>query len=105
MKYVVTGGSGFIGSYIVKQLVADNNEVIVLDDFSRGKMENLGGVVDKIVIKYLIMFLSVTVTGPPFFICDLNLGITEPEEPITFPKRTIEKTLLSPIIFISLAKD
>jgi len=51
MKYVVTGGSGFIGSYIVKRLVADNNEVIVLDDFSRGKMENLGGIVDKITIK------------------------------------------------------
>ena len=51
MKYVVTGGSGFIGSYIVKQLVADNHEVIVLDNFSRGKMENLRGVVDRITIK------------------------------------------------------
>ena len=51
MKYLVTGGSGFIGSYIVKRLLADNNEVIVFDDFSRGKMENLRGVEDKITIK------------------------------------------------------
>lgn len=51
MKYLVTGGSGFIGSYIVKQLVAENNEVIVFDDFSRGKMDNLRGVEDNITIK------------------------------------------------------
>ena len=51
MKYIVTGGSGFIGSYIVKRLVADDNEVIVLDNFSRGKMENLRGVEEKITVK------------------------------------------------------
>ena len=51
MKYIVTGGSGFIGSYIVKRLVADDNEVIIFDNFSRGKMENLRGVEEKITIK------------------------------------------------------
>ena len=51
MKYIVTGGSGFIGSYIVKRLVADDNEVIVFDNFSRGKMENLRSVEEKITVK------------------------------------------------------
>ena len=32
-----------------------------------------------------------TVIGPPFRICFLNNGITEPDEPNTFPKRTILK--------------
>ena len=51
MKYVVTGGSGFIGSYIVKRLLDDNHDVIIFDDFSRGKMDNLHGIEEKISIK------------------------------------------------------
>lgn len=44
MKYVVTGGAGFVGSYLVDRLVNDNHEVIVIDDFSNGSLENLNGV-------------------------------------------------------------
>ena len=43
-RVLVTGGAGLIGSHIVDQLVAAGaGEVIVLDDFSRGRRENLGG--------------------------------------------------------------
>ncbi|MCL5886912.1 MAG: NAD-dependent epimerase/dehydratase family protein [Actinobacteria bacterium] len=41
MKYLVTGGAGFIGSNLVKMLLADGHEVIVLDDLSSGYEENL----------------------------------------------------------------
>ncbi|MBU4189573.1 MAG: SDR family oxidoreductase [Candidatus Thermoplasmatota archaeon] len=40
-KVVVTGGAGFIGSHLVDRLLKDANDVIVLDDFSNGRMENL----------------------------------------------------------------
>ena len=40
MKYVVTGGAGFIGSHIVDLLIAENFEVHVIDNFSTGKREN-----------------------------------------------------------------
>ena len=40
MKYVVTGGAGFIGSNLVDLLVEENHEVIVIDNFSSGKKEN-----------------------------------------------------------------
>jgi UDP-glucose 4-epimerase len=43
MKFVITGGAGFIGSHIVKHLVSKNHEVSVVDDFSRGRLENLSG--------------------------------------------------------------
>ena len=41
MRALVTGGAGFIGSTLVDRLVADGNEVIVIDDLSTGRMENL----------------------------------------------------------------
>ena len=41
MKYVVTGGAGFIGSNIVKKLVARGDSVTVIDNLNTGKEENL----------------------------------------------------------------
>ena len=41
MKYIVTGGAGFIGSNLVDTLIGRGHEVIVIDDFSEGKNENL----------------------------------------------------------------
>ena len=41
MKYIVTGGAGFIGSHLVDRLVAMGNEVSVIDDLSVGKITNV----------------------------------------------------------------
>ena len=41
MKYLVTGGSGFIGSHIVRTLLEQGESVRALDNFSTGKRENL----------------------------------------------------------------
>jgi UDP-glucose 4-epimerase len=41
MKILVTGGAGFIGSHLVEQLLAADNEVVVLDNLSTGKRANL----------------------------------------------------------------
>jgi UDP-glucose 4-epimerase len=43
--YLVTGGAGFIGSHIADAL--DAKETLILDDFSAGKMENIGGAVSR----------------------------------------------------------
>ena len=41
MRVLVTGGAGFIGSHLVDALVARGDEVVVLDDLSTGRRENL----------------------------------------------------------------
>jgi UDP-glucose 4-epimerase len=41
MKYLITGGCGFIGSHLVRELLRQNNEVVVLDDLSTGFLEYL----------------------------------------------------------------
>ena len=40
MNIVITGGVGFVGTNLAKRLVADGHKVIVLDDYSIGKVEN-----------------------------------------------------------------
>lgn len=51
MRYLVTGGAGFIGSNTVDELVRRGHEVTVLDDLSTGKADNLAQV--KIKIKLI----------------------------------------------------
>lgn len=41
MKYLITGGAGFIGSHLVDKLIKDGNDVVVIDNLSTGKRENL----------------------------------------------------------------
>ncbi len=41
MRALVTGGAGFIGSHLVDRLIAEDHEVVVVDNFSSGKPANL----------------------------------------------------------------
>ena len=43
MKYLITGGAGFIGSYLVKKLISRGDQVVVFDNLSTGSVNNLTG--------------------------------------------------------------
>ena len=47
MKYLITGGAGFIGSHLVEKLIARDDKVVVLDNLSTGAAINLSGIKEK----------------------------------------------------------
>ena len=51
MRYVVTGGTGFIGSHLVKLLLSHGHQVTVVDNLSHGKLENISGLKGNVVFK------------------------------------------------------
>ena len=50
MKYLITGGAGFIGSHLSDALVARGDSVVVLDNFTTGSRENLSGVASSVFV-------------------------------------------------------
>ena len=51
MKYLITGGAGFIGSHLVEKLVARDDQVVVFDNLSTGLAINLSGIKEKITFQ------------------------------------------------------
>lgn len=60
-KYLVTGGAGFIGTNLVAKLVKEGNEVVIIDDLSMGKKENLAEIDEN-----KITFYDETITNYAF---------------------------------------
>ena len=54
MRYLITGGAGFIGSHLSDELLARGDEVHVLDDLSTGSIENIRHLKDKPGFGYTI---------------------------------------------------
>ncbi|MGS2643746.1 NAD-dependent epimerase/dehydratase family protein [Streptosporangium sp. LJ11] len=70
-KYLITGGSGFIGSHLTDALLARDDSVVVLDNLSTGRLENLrphpnlrfvhGSVLDELMVDELVHRCDVVV--------------------------------------------
>ncbi|MFC2059681.1 SDR family oxidoreductase [Chloroflexota bacterium] len=63
-KVVVTGGAGFIGSHLAKELVKRGYQILILDDLSTGKIENI----EDLLKNDEVEFVQGTVTDPPLLI-------------------------------------
>ena len=51
MKYLITGGAGFIGSHLAEKLIARGDQVVVFDNLSTGSAANLSGIKEKITFQ------------------------------------------------------
>ena len=51
MKYLITGGAGFIGSHLAEKLIARGDEVVIFDNLSTGSATNLSGIKEKITFQ------------------------------------------------------
>jgi len=60
-KVVVTGGAGFIGSHLAEEVARRGYHVIILDDLSTGKVENIEDLLDKDNVE----FIKGSITDPP----------------------------------------
>ncbi len=51
MKYLITGGAGFIGSHLAEKLIARGDQIVIFDNLSTGSAVNLSGIKDKITFQ------------------------------------------------------
>ena len=78
MKVLVTGGAGFIGTHLVKRLLADGHQVVVLDNFSSGLRDNLKGLPVELV--------EGDVAAPFDIPCDQIYHLACPASPVFYQK-------------------
>ncbi|MCX7942264.1 MAG: SDR family NAD(P)-dependent oxidoreductase, partial [Dictyoglomaceae bacterium] len=108
MKFLVTGGAGFIGSHIVEGLVKEGGKVIVLDNLSTGKEENLNSIRDKIIfikgdIRDLELLLSITKNVDYIF---HEAAVTSVVESIENPEKCNEVNITGTLrVFIAGLKN
>ncbi len=103
MRILVTGGAGFIGSHLIDRLMADNHEVICLDNFYTGRKHN--------VLKWLdnpnFEIIRHDVTEPIRLEVDQIYHLACPASPVHYqynPVKTIKTNVMGTLIMLGLAK-
>ena len=103
MRTLVTGGAGFIGSYLCDRLLADGHHVVCLDNFFTGRRENLEHLIDHPSFEVL----RHDVTEPLFIDVDQIYNLACPASPIHYqynPVKTVKSNVLGAINMLVLAK-
>jgi len=78
MRVLVTGGAGFIGTHLVKRLLADGHQIVVLDNFSSGLRENLKDLP--------VQLVEADVAVPLDIPCDQIYHLACPASPVFYQK-------------------
>ena len=104
-RVLVTGGAGFIGSYLCERFLNDGHEVICMDNFSTGNPQNIERLMGKnfTLIKYDVTNF-IHVPGP----LDYILHFASPASPIDYlelPIQTLKVGSLGTHKALGLAKD
>lgn len=103
MRCLVTGGAGFLGSHLCERLLADNNEVICLDNYFTGRMANVSHLRDNKNFE----LIRHDVTEPILLEVDRIFNLACPASPIHYqfnPVKTIKTSVMGAINMLGLAK-
>lgn len=103
MRILVTGGAGFIGSHLIDRLMADNHDVICLDNFYTGRKEN----VQHWLQKPNFEIIRHDVTEPIRLEIDQIYHLACPASPVHYqsnPVKTIKTNVMGTLHMLGLAK-
>jgi UDP-glucuronate decarboxylase len=103
-KILITGGAGFIGSHLCRALVKDGHEVICLDNFFTGSMENI----QDLIAKPNFEAIRQDVIQPVKFKVDEIYNLACPASPVHYqydPIATMKTSVLGAINMLELARE
>lgn len=103
MRYLVTGGAGFLGSHLSEALIAQGHEVLCVDNFLTGRKSNIRELINNPNFE----LLRHDVTVPIFVEVDGIYNLACPASPIHYqknPTQTTKTSVLGAINLLGLAK-
>jgi UDP-glucuronate decarboxylase len=103
MRILVTGGAGFIGSHLCERLIAEDHEVICLDNFFTGRRENIMHTLDHRRFE----LLRHDVIQPVLLEVDQIYNLACPASPIHYqynPVKTVKTNVMGTLNMLGLAK-
>lgn len=103
MKVLVTGGAGFVGSHMCRDLLASGHEVICADNFYTGRRSNVADLLQNPAFE----LLRHDVTQPLYVEVDLVINLACPASPVHYqanPVRTMKTSVLGALNMLGLAK-
>jgi UDP-glucose 4-epimerase len=107
MRYLITGGAGFIGSHLSEELLRRDHEVYVLDDLSTGSIHNIAHLKENPRFHYVIDSVTNTaVTAELIDTCDVVYHLAAAvgvKLIVESPVRTIETNIRGTEIVLQLA--
>jgi dTDP-glucose 4,6-dehydratase len=93
MRVLVAGGAGFVGSHLVDRLIADGNDVVVVDDLCTGSMENLA----HIDSRRLEVVLADAAQAPAIRDLDRVYNLASPASPEAYTRLSIETLMVNAV--------
>jgi UDP-glucuronate decarboxylase len=102
-RILVTGGAGFLGSFLCERLVAEGNDVICLDNFFTGRKKNI----EHLLGKKNFELMRHDITFPVYLEVDQIYNLACPASPVHYqhnPVKTIKTCVLGAIHVLGLAK-
>ena len=103
MRILVTGGAGFIGSHLCDRLIADEHEVICLDNFFTGRRENILFLLEN----HRFELFRHDVIEPVLLEVDQIYNLACPASPIHYqynPVKTVKTNVMGTLNMLGLAK-